>query len=154
MSDPFARAVSEIMSTDVATIRSDTSIADAAATLARNGISGMPVVDEQGIVVGVVTLTDFVAAMSATGGAPDDASVFYDSVRLVRLMEHLLHEAGRGMDTVGDIMSTRLVGIRPDAPIRDAARVMAQKHVHRVLVIDAAGKLAGIVSAIDVVALV
>jgi CBS domain-containing protein len=153
MSDPFSRSVTEIMSPEVATIRSDANIADAAATLARNGVSGMPVVDEHGVVVGVVSLTDFVAALSASG-APDDACAFYDSVRLVRLMDHLLRETGRGLEKVGDIMSTRLVSVAPDASIRDAARVMASKHVHRVLVIDASGKLAGIISAIDVVALV
>ncbi len=155
MNDPFARSVSEIMTTQVATLRKGALLGEAASQLVNNRVSGMPVVDDDGIVVGVASLTDFVAALGAPHQPEDNTAVFFDSVRLVRLMDELLHESADGAKrTVADIMSSSLVAVRPDEPIRQAARTMAEKRVHRLLVLNGGGQLAGIVSALDLVGLI
>ncbi len=148
------KRVAEVMTEDVATLKSTTSVAEAIATLANNRVSGMPVEDEDGVIVGVISMTDVATHLSAQH-APDDSepSTFYDSVRLLRLVDQLLHKSADAQNQVADIMSTMLVAVGPDAKIAEAARLMAQRRVHRLLVLDAGGKLAGIVSALDLVAL-
>jgi CBS domain-containing protein len=69
-------------------------------------------------------------------------------------MDRLLHpSADVAHLVVGDIMSTRLVTVQATESTRAAALIMAQRRVHRVLVVDPAGKLLGILSALDVVGL-
>ena len=69
-------------------------------------------------------------------------------------MDDLLHPAAHGAHlTVGDIMSSRLVTVHEADPLRTAAQIMAKRRVHRVLVTDAQGRLSGIVSTLDIVAL-
>jgi CBS domain-containing protein len=157
----LAKPVSETMTTDVATLASSLNIQEAARALANNGVSGMPVVDDRGVLVGVVTLTDFVSVLSGPKAAEepkpgeDRDGLFYDAIQLVSLMDQLVHPAADVAHlTVGDIMSTRLVTVPATDPIRAAAQIMSRRRVHRVLVVDAAGKLLGIVSALDVVGLV
>lgn len=148
------KRVAEVMTEDVATLKATANVADAIATLANNRVSGMPVEDEDGVIVGVLSMTDVATHLSAQH-APDDEepSSFYDSVRLLRLLDQLLHKSAEAQNQVADIMSTILVSVAPDAKVADAARLMAQRRVHRLLVLDAGGRLAGIVSALDLVAL-
>lgn len=124
--------------------------------MANNRVSGMPVVDDVGVVIGVVTLSDFVSVIGrdrpTAERSEEQDGLFYDSVQLVALMGELLHPASHSADlTVADIMSSRLVTIRASEPIRAAAQIMSRRRVHRVLVTDADGKLSGIVSALDIV---
>jgi CBS domain-containing protein len=156
----LARPVSEMMTAHVATLRSNLTVPEAAGILANNRVSGMPVVDDGGVVVGVVTLTDFVSVLGRDKDRPtverseEQDVLFYDSVQLVALMGELLHPASHSPHlTVADIMSSRLVTVRESAPIRAAAQIMSKRRVHRALVTDANGKLSGIVSALDIVAL-
>jgi CBS domain-containing protein len=157
----LAKPLSETMTTDVATLTSSLNVQEGARALANNGVSGMPVVDDRGVLVGIATLTDFVSVLSGPrAGEPakpagdDRDGLFYDAVQLVSLMDQLVHPSVDVAHlTVGDIMSTRLVTVQATESMRAAAHVMARRRVHRVLVVDPAGKLLGIVSALDVVGL-
>lgn len=156
-SDPNARPVSEVMTENVATLRARLSVADAIRTLANNRVSGMPVTGEDGVVVGVVSLTDIAVLLGSAAPSaepPDDEpATFYDSVRLLRLVDQLLHNASSAEKTVGDIMSTQIVSVGPGDLVGDAARLMSRRRVHRLLVLDAKRQLVGILSALDLVAL-
>ncbi len=157
----LAKPVSESMTAHVATLQASLPVPEAARIMATNRVSGMPVVDDVGVVVGVVTLTDFASVLAKDASAPprpvdsdEGDGLFYDSVKLVELMDDLLHPAAHGAHlTVGDIMSSRLVTVHEADPLRTAAQIMAKRRVHRVLVTDAQGRLSGIVSTLDIVAL-
>ena len=155
--DPASRQVSEVMTENVATLRAQLSVADAIRTLANNRVSGMPVTADDGVVVGVVSLTDIAellgAATPVEPPADDEPATFYDSVRLLRLVDRLLHHASSAEKTVGDIMSTQIVSVGPDDSVGAAAQLMSKRRVHRLLVLDAKHQLVGILSALDVVAL-
>ena len=156
--DPSAITVKTVMSRDVATIAGDATVEEAARLMVGNRVSGMPVVDAQGLVVGVVTLTDVVAHRRA-GSVPappkePQETVLYDAVDISRLLESLLHVGEQGGEKVLQISSTRLLTVSDSASVREATRIMSEHRVHRVLVTDASGRLAGIVSALDVVTLV
>jgi CBS domain-containing protein len=156
--EPASISVKDVMSREVATISGDATIEDAARRMVGNRISGLPVLDANGVVVGVVTLVDVVTRLRAgsipppAGGAND--TVFYDAVDVSRLLESLLHLGDHGGGKVSSIASSRLITVPDTATVRDATRLMRDERVHRVLVTDVTGRLAGIVSALDVVNLV
>ncbi len=115
-----ARTAKDVMTTRVVTVTPSTSIADAAKTLVRRKVSGVPVVDEKDKtkIVGIVTEADLLAA------GPDHR-------------------------TVADVMKKRVTSVTPDASLDDVAAMLVQKKIKRVPVVDQ-GKLVGIVSRIDV----
>ncbi|MGB5525303.1 MAG: CBS domain-containing protein, partial [Gemmatimonadota bacterium] len=53
--------------------------------------------------------------------------------------------------TVGSVMTAAVVSLPPEAPVQEAARIMVPAGVHRILVVDAAGELVGLVSSSDIV---
>jgi CBS domain-containing protein len=134
--------VQDLMTRDVTTVTPTTSLRDAAGLLARNGISGLPVVSETGDVVGVLSEADIVVK---AGG----------KVSRNRLLGWLL-ESDFGLEdkikaaTVGDAMSAPPVTISPKRPVHEAARLMVAENVNRLPVVDK-GKLTGIVTRADIV---
>jgi len=121
--------VRDIMTTDVVTVRPDTPHQTVAAMLRQHRVSGFPVADDDGKVVGVVTETDLVA--------------------LVAGRRHSRHRAAE-QATAGDLMSHPAVTVGPDDPVKTAARLMRKQRLQRLPVVDRDGRLAGIVSRSDV----
>ncbi|NUP09212.1 MAG: CBS domain-containing protein [Polyangiaceae bacterium] len=153
--DPLDVPVARLMATNIVTLTRDMPVEEAARKMVGNHVSGMPVLDASSAIVGVVSLTDLVRVLTGAPSAEDDASAdFYDPIRVDRLVESLLDDREHSGRTVGDVMSTRLVTVDPQDPLREAARAMARHRIHRVLVVDATGKLYGIVTALDVVSAV
>ena len=136
--------VQDVMTTDVATTDPDTLLKEAAKELVRRRISGMPVVDSDLQVLGVVSETDILAKEGSEprGGGflqwlvdPGDPWITarFDAV------------------TVGEAMSTPAQTITPDRPIAEAATIMLDEGVNRLPVVDTDGKLVGLVSRGDLV---
>ncbi|HLU31487.1 MAG TPA: CBS domain-containing protein [Acidimicrobiia bacterium] len=127
--------IRELMTTEVVTVSERTPLKEAAQLMSDRAISGLPVLRD-GTVVGVVSEADFVAR--ATGGRS-----------LVDLLFHR-QKIDRPADTVGEIMATDVVTIGPDASHVDAARLMDRRRVKRLPVVDAEGRLLGVVSRADI----
>jgi CBS domain-containing protein len=136
--------VHEVMTTDVATTAAESSLKDAALELVRRRISGMPVVDADHRVVGVVSEADILAKEGdeqKPGGFlqwlvdPGDPWVAarFDAV------------------TVGEAMSAPARTILPDRTVAEAATLMLDENINRLPVVDAEGKLVGLVSRGDLV---
>ena len=121
--------VKDIMTTGVVTVRPDTPHQTVAAMLRQHRVSGFPVADDDGKVVGVVTETDLVA--------------------LVAGRYHRGHRAAE-QATAGDLMSHPAVTVGPDDPVKTAARLMRKQRLQRLPVVDRDGRLAGVVSRSDV----
>jgi CBS domain-containing protein len=136
--------IKEIMTTDVLTVRSTTPLKEAAVLLAQHRISGLPVVDAQGHVVGVLSEGDI---LFKEIGARDKPSLF----------ERLVAAPPSGLDlklaatTAGEAMSAPALTISPNRPVTEAANVMIDEGVKRLPVIGDDGVLIGIVTRADLV---
>jgi CBS domain-containing protein len=133
---PQLCTVDEVMTRDVVSVRPDTSVETLAELMLERNISGLPVVDAEGRLVGLVSKTDLVRAQNA----PDDGSVS---------LPRGVHEVSGA--TVADLMSPRVLCVRTGAQLSEAARLMVDAGVHRLPVISRGGALQGMVSTSDVV---
>jgi len=122
--------VAELMQTDVRTIPPDAPISTLVEELADAHVSGLPVVNATGHVIGVVTATDVLQASAEQGDATARRNLF----------EHV---------TVSDIMTPNAHLIEPDADARDAAKQMLYGEVKR-LFVEEKGRLVGVISQTDI----
>jgi CBS domain-containing membrane protein len=135
----------EIMTTDVVTVGPDTPVAEVAAAMGRRGVSGVPVVDVENKVVGVISEKDFLTRMGVK-----------DAKNFMSLVAGCLKTKGCvalpiKVTLAGDLMSSPAVTVTPDTPVRDIARLFTQKSINRVAVTDPDGRLLGLVSRGDIV---
>jgi len=133
--------VRDVMTKDVVTVRLDTPFRDVLDVLAENNVSAVPVVDRGGLVVGIVTDTDVLANLRS--------AVRRHSPRWLPSGRNRLARAKASVGAARDVMSTRLVTALPDTWLVAAAERMDQEGVHQLVVVDAEGRLRGIVSRHD-----
>ncbi len=139
----------DIMQTDVVTIGPDATVRELADLLATSKISGVPVVDAEGAVVGVVTEGDIV--LQDAGLHFPHYMQFLDSIIYLESVSKFEERFRRTFGTkVADVMSTEVVSVAPDASIYDVATLMADRDVNRVPVLEE-GRLVGIITRADVV---
>lgn len=133
--------VRDVMSTHPISVRKATSVKEVAARLIVDRVSGFPVLDDDGTVVGVVSEADLLIkeALNGTRG------------RFAGLVHPKETRKVTGV-TAGDLMTSPAVTIAPDDTVEHAARVMYTHGLKRLPVVDAAGQLAGIISRTDVLA--
>lgn len=136
--------VNDIMNTSVKTASADTSIRDIASIMCFNKISGVPVIDDDKRLIGVLSEKDIlrnmfpdVKTVMEQGGAPDFEAIELD-------YKDLLHRK------VGDIMTQTVASVTPDMPLLKAASMMCSKQIRRIPVTDKSGVLLGIISIGDV----
>ena len=137
----WARRVSDVMTTPVVTVDRLTPYQEIDRLLTERRISGVPVLMMGRQVAGVVSEADLLAAEDETARQARMASAIGRRWRLRRQPHVSL--------TAGTLMTAPAITIGPDATIPAAARLMNTHHVRRLPVIDADGKLAGIVSRRD-----
>lgn len=142
--------VATIMSTRVVTFPNDMSIEAATALLLERGISGAPVVDEAGRPIGMVSKTDLLEALHGYGDGDADDATAGPTGEVPKALGEGFHVEQRSRIVVGDIMVPYLLAVSNRSPISLAAALMAYEGVHRLLVLDEANTMVGIVSALDV----
>ena len=138
---------SDVMTTEVVSTTADTPVREVARTLLAHGISAMPVLDADGVPIGMVSEGDLVSRdelarverrdwwlkLVADDSAPDGGF-------LAKL---------RAPDrTAGDVMSAPVVTVAEETELTEVARLLAQHHIKRVPVVKA-GRVVGIVSRAD-----
>lgn len=137
----------DIMTEDVILIPPDAGLGEAARTLEAAGVSGAPVGDRLGV-VGVVTLRDILARLPEHQGPVATTGPFHR-------YEHILGElSSKTGVSVRDVMSTHVVTVTPGTPVVRAAALMVTHGVNRLPVVDADGRVRGILSRDDVIAAV
>ena len=107
-------------------------------------ITGAPVVDHQGKLLGVVSQTDLVRREHEA--APQEANYHFEPEDL--RIRRGFHVETPDYARVRDVMTPKVITFEEDTPIREIAKLMLQKHVHRV-VITREGRLCGIVTTMD-----
>src|SRR3970040_1876574 len=121
--------VEEIMTKDVITVSPKTPIHEAAELMIDHGVSGLPVVDDAGSVVGIVSEGDLILREKPRERAPWWRLFFGDAERLARE-----YQKAHGM-TVGEVMTRSLIAVSPDFPIESAALILDQHRIRRVPVV-------------------
>ncbi len=139
----------DIMTRNVVTVKLDTSIEALASLLMEHHISGTPVVDEAGNLVGIVTENDLISRNKRLH-IPTVVS-FLDAAIYLESSKKFEQDVRRLTATkVGDICTRKVVTVAEDTTIEEIATVMSEKKVHLLPVVRA-GKVAGIVGKRDVV---
>lgn len=129
------------MTEGVVSVKPDASLREAASVLVAHRVSGLPVVDEAGEVVGVLSETDIV--MKASGGTEHNGYLSW-------LFTSDVSGEKVAAETVGQAMSSPALTITPDRTVHDAARLMIDDRVNRLPVVQG-GKLVGILTRSDIV---
>lgn len=136
--------VNDIMNTSVKTAHTSTQIRDIASIMCFNKISGVPVVDENNNLVGVLSEKDILRAMfpdveqiMQEGLAPDFESIEADYRGVLNKQ-------------VGDLMTQTVASVTPEMPLLKAASMMCAKKIRRIPVTDKNNQLVGIISIGDV----
>jgi CBS domain-containing membrane protein len=130
----------EIMTREVVTVTADTPLAEVAAAMGARGISGVPVVDHNGRVTGIISEKDFLSRLGVTGE------------------QNMMSLVAAGLKSSGcvtlpikellakDIMTAPAITVTADAPIKEVAGLFTSRQVNRLPVVDAHGKVLGLVS--------
>ncbi len=113
----------DIMTRTVITATEDMPLTEVISLLLRWHISGLPVLDGEGRVIGIISEHDLVN-LAMDGNAEDT--------------------------TVGEIMTREVVSFHPDDPIADIARCFSERRLRRVPIVEEDGKLVGIISRRDI----
>ena len=133
--------VKDLMTPQVVTIGPATPFKEIVARLANHRVSAVPVVDDDGLVLGVVSEADLL--LKEEFPDPDaDIPLFWTKRRR-------LERDRAAATTARDLMSVAVVSIAPDATVAEAARRMHTAGVKRLPVLDEGGRLVGIVSRAD-----
>jgi CBS domain-containing protein len=142
--------VREVMDSDPETVSPDTKVEDVIRTLRENELPGVPVVDGDRRVVGIVTEADLVLP-DADGDLhlPHYVNVFGGIVFLepLRRFESRLKKAFAS--TANDMMTADPDTVGPDTDVREAARRVHETGHNRLPVVDEDGRLLGVVTRVD-----
>ena len=150
----------DIMQTDVVTVGSDDSLSSVYRLFAAAEISGAPVVDELGTIVGVVSVRDLMrATREEQGSSFVDSNYFRDGFFDAGgscLMTGDDFEETLSQRMVSEIMTAGVVAVAPNTPVSEIVKTILSDGIHRVLVVArrrCKDALVGLISLLDLVAL-
>jgi len=132
----------EIMSRNVVTIRPDETVQHAADVMLQNHFSGLPVVDAENKLVGIITEGDFLRR-SETSTVRHRSHWMEFLVGPGRLGEEYTHAAGRKVD---EVMTHNVYTVIEDAPLNEIVDLMERRHIKRVPVLNHFEKLVGMIT--------
>ena len=121
----------DLMQVNVITVQDDTTLEEVLDLLMQEHISGAPVVDRDGVLVGVVSQVDVFFGGRTRPGLNDGPG------------------EGDQVTRVRDVMTSPPICTSEDTPVNDMAEVMCKLHIHRLPVVSS-GRLTGMVSSIDI----
>jgi len=134
--------VQDVMTRDVISVVKYDSVVQVAHILSEKNISGLPVVNKENRVIGIITQADILSIMGVRKG-----NTFKD------LLKHMLGEPlpeCKSGDIVGEIMAAPALTIKANASIAEAVQIMDERKIRRLPVVDSKDKLIGIISRADI----
>lgn len=147
----MGKTVADAMTRELLTVTPETPLSEAVQLLVKHRISGLPVLDSKGALLGVLSETDLM--WQATGAPLPAYIMLLDSVIYLKNPTQYTEELHKALgQTVGEVMNHgKVTTIQPDVPLQDAARLMHSKKAVRLPVVDASGELVGILTQGDIV---
>jgi len=139
----------QLMTEHVITVTGSTPVRELAKIFLENKISGAPVLDNQGTVIGVVTESDLIDQNKKVH-IPTVITILDSFIFLERpgkMEKELKKMAGT---TVEDIFAHKVVSVQKDTPLDEVATLMAEKKVHTLPVMDGK-KLVGVIGKSDII---
>ncbi len=145
------RLAREIMESNVVTVTPSTPLRELARIFAEDEISGAPVVEVDGRLVGIVSKTDLLNAVADASQVPGGTDPYFEelfgpSASPMKEMES--EEERESLGSVDDIMETEIITVAPTETVSRVAARMAKGRIHRVVVVDS-GKVVGIITSLD-----
>lgn len=150
-----------VMTQQVVTLRPEMSLAEAAAILLDHQVSGAPVVNKQGVCVGVLTAADIVKSEHhrCENREKYSEAAFWSSQSLLpadfyaeRLSQFRSRLEPCAEHQVSRVMTRDLMTVSQRTALRHVIDCMVTAHVHRVFVLDSDDRLAGVITTMDVLA--
>lgn len=140
----------DIMTSEVICAVEDMTVRELAHLLRERRITGAPVLDAAGALVGVVSVSDIILHDEVFGEGPVQESNYHRQLEGEEdaLWDGLAPEEV-GDRRVGDIMSRGVITAQQDTPIEELAGIVYSHRIHRVIILDGE-RLAGIVSTMDI----
>lgn len=136
-------SIRDVMTKDVITIKNDADVNDVIRLLSDNNISGLPVIGNENHVIGIVTEADILSMAGMKRG-----HTFRD------ILKHILGEPlplRKTGSKVGDVMTSPAITTKAGVSIKEAAKIMDERRIKRLPVVDSKNKLIGIISRADIV---
>lgn len=141
--------IKDIMTEEVITVNVNDTVEKCANLLSKHDLSGLPVLDDKGNVVGIVTEGDIIRRASRIEGIPVLevlGGIFY-----LESPKHFMDKLKKSMGTIASmIMTEDVITVGPDKKIEDAATLLVKEKIKRLPVIDKEGNLIGIVARRDI----
>lgn len=145
---PRDATVATAMTSDVVSLRGDSTVEAAMRTMVERGIDGAPVIDDDRRVVGMLTTSDLIVRESRLH-FPTVVSILSVTVELPG--RHFDDDVQKALGaTVAEVMHEKPITVAADATIEQAATLMHDHDVSRLPVVDGAGRLVGIVARTDI----
>ncbi|MEW6418581.1 MAG: CBS domain-containing protein [Nitrospirota bacterium] len=138
----------DIMTKDVITVKPATTVEDFARILTKHGISGAPVVDDNGNLMGIVTENDLIRKDSRLH-IPTILRLF-DAFITIGTSKLEVEIKKMAASTVGEICIRDVITVSDETPIEDIATIMTEKNVHLLPVLKE-GKIVGIIGKKDLI---
>lgn len=147
----------DLMSEKVVCVKPEATVHDLIKILVKNHIHGVPVVNKEGKLVGVVSKTDIVEFDKEAGKKQKTGarSSFYvdnggnGDGKLKKVLDESVKAKDLGKTTVKDIMTARVITAQTTDTIDRLAKIMYDEKIHRVVILEK-GQVAGVVSTLDV----
>ncbi len=144
------KIVSDVMSKNPITVKPEMPLKEAIKVLAEQRISGLPVVNENGKLVGIVSETDLM--WQESGATPPPYIMLLDSVIFLENPGRYEKEIHKALgETVGDVMTKNPLTTTPEQLLSAAAKVMHERDIHRLPVLDNNGEVIGILTRGDII---
>ncbi|MFU8795154.1 MAG: CBS domain-containing protein [Dethiobacteria bacterium] len=146
----------DVMTVPVITVKADTPLKRAAEILDENFFSGMPVVNDAGKLVGIISETDILRYTQQIIGQPlrDPHRVFTKSQEVLHI--DITHRGVEVIElvaatTVETLMTTDVIYVHDDTPFLKTVRLMYEHNINRIPIVDNNGELKGIITRADVI---
>jgi CBS domain-containing protein len=146
----MAKTVADVMTPDPVSVTPNTVLKDAIQLLADKHIGGLPVIDEAGALVGVLSESDLM--WQATGVDTPAYIMLLDSVIYLKNPNQYNQELHKALgQLVKDVMTAKVITITPEKSLREAAHLMHDKRIRRLPVVNEGGQVVGMLTRGDIV---
>ncbi len=145
----------DIMTPNIKSVPENWTMQQFSRFLSENEISGSPVVNTEGDVVGIATLKDIADFHFNSVSSDNESRMTDEEKKESRKLRQLIFEGMSSVPVeVRDIMTPIVFAVNNDDSIQSVARLMMKEHLHRVFVNDTNGKVSGIITTYDLLKII